>query len=100
MSEIKINKPTNLDPIRRVQTDEVQKAERGNAESIEKKIVSSQDKLDVSSRAAEVGELVEEVKNLPDVREAKVQEVREQIESGDFNPSNEKIAEAILEEEG
>ena len=100
MSEIKINKPTDLDSIRRTQNKEVQKAERSNTESNEKKIVSDKDKLNFSNRAAEVGKLVEEVKNLPDVRETRVSEVRQQIQNGEFNPSNEKIAEAVLKEKG
>ncbi len=100
MDKINVNKPTDLDAVRRKPQSEIQKAESGNAESASKKVANSEDKLEFSNRAAEVGKFVEQVKELPDIRENRIQEVSQKLSNGEFKPSNEDVADAILKEEG
>lgn len=59
----------------------------------------SRDRVDFSNQAAKVGELVDRIKELPDVRGEKVNVFKEQISSGSYNPSSEDIAAAILKQE-
>jgi flagellar biosynthesis anti-sigma factor FlgM len=53
----------------------------------------------VSERATEVRRLVERVLELPDVRQERVEALRARIASGDFNPSAEEIADAVIKDE-
>ena len=57
------------------------------------------DRIDFSNRASEVTRLVDQVKQLPDIREAEVAAIREKIASGEFEPSGDTIAGAILNDE-
>ena len=59
----------------------------------------SSDRVDFSNQASKVGELVDQIKELPDVRSEKVNALKEQISSGNYNPSSEDIANAILKQE-
>ncbi len=61
--------------------------------------VFENDRLQLSDQASKVGKLVDQIKELPDVRVDKVNDLREQISSGDYNPSSEDIADAILKQE-
>jgi hypothetical protein len=60
---------------------------------------SAKDRVDFSGRAAEVGKLVTEVKELPGIRPGKVASVQAQMASGMFNPTNGEIADAIIKDE-
>jgi len=57
------------------------------------------DEIKVSERATEVRQLVERVLELPDVRQDRVDALRARIASGDFNPSAEETADAIIKDE-
>jgi len=59
----------------------------------------SRDRVDFSNQAAQVGELVDRIKELPDVRSEKVNAFREKISAGSYNPSSADIAAAILKQE-
>jgi flagellar biosynthesis anti-sigma factor FlgM len=67
--------------------------------SIEIKKTEDKDKLNLSDRASQVGKLVEQIKDLPDVRTEKVNALREKIQSGEYKPSGADIADAILKDE-
>jgi flagellar biosynthesis anti-sigma factor FlgM len=60
---------------------------------------TEKDRVDLSGTAAEVGRLVTQIKDLPDVRADKVAETRAEIASGSFNPSSDQIANAIFKHE-
>ncbi len=57
------------------------------------------DRLQFSNQASKVGELVDRLKQLPDVRMEKVNQLRERISTGNYNPSSADIAGAILKQE-
>lgn len=54
------------------------------------------DKIEISSSAKEFQIALSELKKLPELREAKVNELREQINAGNYKVDSAKIAEAIL----
>jgi flagellar biosynthesis anti-sigma factor FlgM len=57
------------------------------------------DQVKVSERAEKIGQLVEKAKALPDVRQERVEELRQLIESGKYNVSSQQIAAAIISDE-
>jgi len=73
--------------------DSAQKPERARncGEQIES------DRLELSVRSRENSHLDELIRSTPDVREARIGEVRASIESGTYNVKAEKIAEKIIE---
>lgn len=99
MSKININKINDFDAIRNVRQTDGQRADKSELGSTDKNIEVGEDKLQFSERATEVGKLIDQVKTLPDVREAKVNALKEQIANDNFNPSSETIADAFLKEE-
>lgn len=57
------------------------------------------DKLKLSDRAASVGKLVDQLKELPNVRLDRVEALREKIAAGEYKPDSTDIANAILKDE-
>jgi len=57
-----------------------------------------EEKVDLSTKAIDIQSLKSAITNLPDVREEKVQELKNRIESGKYNVSGEKIAEKMVGE--
>ncbi|HCF37881.1 MAG TPA: flagellar biosynthesis anti-sigma factor FlgM [Thermosipho africanus] len=66
-----------------------------NAEKINRK-KNGKDKVDFSA-TLEIKKLLYESKNIPEVREKLVNELKQAIENGTFKIDPEKIAKAILE---
>jgi negative regulator of flagellin synthesis FlgM len=60
---------------------------------------SDSDKIKVSERASSLGQLAARASELPDVRQDRVEALRERIQSGSYNPSATDIADAILRDE-
>jgi len=56
------------------------------------------DKVNISVKSRELADLVSAVDALPDVREAKVQELKQSIDSGAYSVDPRKIAEKILKD--
>ncbi len=54
------------------------------------------DRLELSVRSREISHLDELIRSTPDVREAKVEQVRQELERGTYNVKAEKIAEKII----
>ena len=96
---MKINKTNEFDQIRAARQGDVKLTDKEKAAGVERKSISGEDKLQFSNRAAEVGALVDRLKDLPDVRHEKIDALREQIAAGEYNPSSEDIAEAIFKDE-
>lgn len=96
MGKININRLSGPDPIRA----ELQRDVKGSAVdtglNIEKRAPVSEDKLDISGRASEVGRLVDQLKAMPDVRQARVDALKEMVAAGSYNPTASDIADAIL----
>lgn len=99
MSKINSNKMNDLDAIQASRQTIVRSADKGKTAATDAKITVGEDKIEFSERAGEVGKLIDQVKNMPDVREARISALREQIKAGEYNPSNEEIADALLKDE-
>ena len=54
------------------------------------------DRIELSVRGREIQHLDELIRSTPDIREAKVEQIRSAIESGTYNVKAEKIADKIL----
>ena len=57
---------------------------------------SDTDRLELSVRSLEISHLEELIRSTPDVREARIEQVRRDIENGTYNVKAEKIAEKIV----
>lgn len=57
------------------------------------------DRVEFSGRAAEVGRAMDAIREMPDIRETLVRELREKIQAGTYDPSGEEIADAIVKDE-
>lgn len=55
-----------------------------------------EDKLEISNSSKEFQLAMNAVKKLPDVRQGKVDEIKNQIKNGDYNPSAKDIAKKML----
>ncbi len=60
--------------------------------------VKPEEKVDLSTMAKEIQQAKVEVSKLPDVREEKVQEIKNQVEKGTYNVSGEQIANKMVGE--
>ncbi|MBD3182244.1 flagellar biosynthesis anti-sigma factor FlgM [Candidatus Poribacteria bacterium] len=66
------------------QTQAKKLEDKGESQSAAKSQVKKKDEIVLSSRAAEVRKFQEIVRNLPDIRQDKVDEVKSQIDSGQY----------------
>jgi flagellar biosynthesis anti-sigma factor FlgM len=97
-NKINIDKVSGFSPIRAAGQGDVKKSGGETAKQAEVKKVS-EDKVEFSDRATEVGNYVKQIKNMPDTREEKVSKLKEQVSSGTYQPSGNDIADAILKDE-
>jgi flagellar biosynthesis anti-sigma factor FlgM len=98
MGKMNIHKINGSTPIRAERQNDLKTPADEIGQSLENKALAG-DKIEFSSRASEVTKLVNQVKQLPDVREAKVATLRDQIASGTLRHSGDDIANAILNDE-
>lgn len=98
MGKININKLDGINLVRTETQRDVKNPGKDTGLTIEKRPQVTGDKLDISSRASEVGRLVDQIKALPDVRQDKVNTLKEQIAAGTYKPSGESIADALLKD--
>jgi negative regulator of flagellin synthesis FlgM len=98
MAKMNINKINNSTPVRVERNTDV-KAPEKESRSTQRSNAATEDRLDFSSRGSKVRELVDQVKQMPDVRQEKVDSLRAQIAAGTYDPSNQDIAKAILDDE-
>ncbi|KAB3539678.1 flagellar biosynthesis anti-sigma factor FlgM [Alkaliphilus pronyensis] len=57
----------------------------------------SKDKLELSNNAKELQIALKAYKNLPEIREEKVKEIKDRIQQGSYNVAGKEIAEKILQ---
>jgi negative regulator of flagellin synthesis FlgM len=57
-----------------------------------------EEKVDLSTMAKEIQQAKVEVSRLPDVREEKINEIKNQVNKGTYNISGEKIASKMVQE--
>ncbi|HWQ35107.1 MAG TPA: flagellar biosynthesis anti-sigma factor FlgM [Blastocatellia bacterium] len=60
---------------------------------------SGGDVISVSDEAATIGRLAERAAQLPEIRQEKVDRLREQIRAGAYRPTAQEIADAIIKSE-
>lgn len=91
-----INKIDNSSPIRVDLRTSVRGTEAERHVQRTHSPVAGEDEITLSGQASEVGALVERLKHMPDIREEKVDAIREKIAAGKFVPSDNDIADAII----
>ena len=101
MGKITLNKLNDVSSVQSSRQSDLKKTDEKTSVSDSSGTgkVFENDRLQLSDQASKVGKLVDQIKELPDVRADKVNDLREQISSGDYNPSSEDIADAILKQE-
>lgn len=99
MTKINISKTQELNEIRRAGADRSGQISNKKAGPVDTKLQIGADKLEFSSRAAAIGELIIEVKQFPDTRNELVSSFGERIASGKYQPSAPEIAGAIIRDE-
>lgn len=100
MGKININKTADIEAIRAVRQNDLYQVNKTKTSTAEVNSSVGGDKLEFSERASEVGKLVDTLKSFPDVRTDKVNELRVQISAGEYQPTSDEIANAILKDEG
>lgn len=97
MNSIKLNGSNELDALRQSQrpdvTREVDELKKDGQIAPEK---PAADTVSLSDRAATINKLVDAATQLPDVRAEKVAQFQAEINAGTYNPSADKIADALL----
>jgi len=96
-------KQLDLNAINSLQPHQTQRPEPvrpGNSSSANNKPAEqSTDVIEVSSQAREIAQLVDRAKCLPEIREERVEALRQLVQSGKYDVSSKEIAEAILRDE-
>jgi negative regulator of flagellin synthesis FlgM len=64
----------------------------------EVKKTNTSDTVDISQRSKEIADIMSSVNQLPDVREAKVQEIKRNVDAGTYTVDPRRVAERILKE--
>lgn len=90
------NKPPQLQDLNQ-NVQKVVKPETKDASKTASK-TSPSDRVDISSRAREIAEIMSMLSQMPEVREEKVAAIKKAIESGNYTINPAKIAESILNE--
>jgi negative regulator of flagellin synthesis FlgM len=90
------NKPPQLQDL----NQNVQKVVKQEAMEAPQKAAktSASDRVDISSKAREIAEIMSVLSQMPDIRAEKVAEIKKAIESGNYDINPAKIAESILNE--
>ncbi|QUH24929.1 flagellar biosynthesis anti-sigma factor FlgM [Serpentinicella alkaliphila] len=72
---------------------------KSNSKSVEKTESTklAKDRIEISEKAKEYQVALKAFKQLPEVREEKVKELREKIQSGNYQVSGKEIADKIIE---
>ena len=64
----------------------------------EAKKTSPSDTVDISNRSKEIADIMSAVNQLPDVREGKIQEIKQSVDAGTYTVDPRRVAEKILKE--
>lgn len=88
----------NADGVHARRTGKASDSKKGKAESSASRVKSGgNDRVQISSAGEQMKTLRARLKELPDIRVERVQELKTQIESGSYNPPAEEIADAMLQ---
>jgi negative regulator of flagellin synthesis FlgM len=79
-----------------LQRIDVQSQHQRAQQSSQESSGSENDRIELSIRSREIQHLDELIQSTPDVREAKVEQIRSAIENGTYNVKAEKIADKLI----
>ena len=96
MGKINIDRLSGPEQVRTELQRDVKSTAAETNLNVQKRTPVSEDKLDISSRASEVGRLVDQLKALPDVRQERIDALKAQVAAGTYQPTSDAIADAIL----
>ncbi|SES84187.1 anti-sigma-28 factor, FlgM family [Natronincola peptidivorans] len=60
-------------------------------------VATSQDKLEISQKAQEFQVALKAYKNLPEIRQEKVEILKEQVQTNSYNVSGKEVADQLIE---
>ena len=102
MSRVKLNGTNDAEPVRPSRRADAARLGGANQAAPPAGAGSPQesDSVNVSDQATTVGRLLAQVAQLPDVRQERVEPLRDLVQSGSYHPSAHEIADAILKDEG
>jgi negative regulator of flagellin synthesis FlgM len=101
MTKVNINGPTEGD-ISRIPRNTGNEQIRPESESSPAATANSHltsDQVNLSDRGATIRRLIDQSKQLPDVRQDRIDSLNSQIESGSYKPSATDIADAIIKDQ-
>jgi negative regulator of flagellin synthesis FlgM len=80
------------------QNGKVGPAERNSATPAAQNQVPTEDKVDLSSQSKEMKKIADALAATPDVRAEKVEALKKQVESGQYQVNSDSVAEKMLKE--
>ncbi|HUL15549.1 MAG TPA: flagellar biosynthesis anti-sigma factor FlgM [Terriglobales bacterium] len=95
----------NLQPLGESQPDRVSGkrnagvTSKGSSQTTGLQPASEEDTVSLSSTHGDVQQLTTALQSVPEVRTDKVNALQQQIQSGQYNPDNGKLADALLSEQ-
>ncbi len=81
-----------------VENNNVPSEKSKNASNVNQ--AQKQDAVEISGKVKDTVSITKQLKELPDVRSEKVEELKKQVESGTYNVSGKDIAEKIVKNAG
>lgn len=99
MDKVNFNGANNIDQLRFKKNVDNERNVNENREKAVNNPLAHNDEVNVSDRALRVQQMVEKISVIPEVRSERVEALRQQVEAGNYHPSSNKIAAAILRED-
>ena len=100
MGKINANKFDQVEAARTSKSGQVTQAgKKHDVDAAEQEGIQAGDRVEFSGRAAEFGRAMDVIRDLPEIRENLVQDLREKIAAGMYQPSGEEIADSIMRDE-
>jgi negative regulator of flagellin synthesis FlgM len=99
MKQVDLNAISSAHTRQSQRTDSVRPGITGSTATTNSATKIAGDQVEVSSAGREIGQLVERAKNLPEIRQERVEALRALIVSGQYDVSSKTIADAILRDE-
>ncbi|MBX7147965.1 flagellar biosynthesis anti-sigma factor FlgM [bacterium] len=78
-------------------TSKAQGSKTANSQSGEKASAGEGDSVDISSTGSQLKSLGAQLKQVPDIRTERVQSLKAEVESGQYNPPADQVAQALID---
>ncbi|MFO8031098.1 MAG: flagellar biosynthesis anti-sigma factor FlgM [Desulfohalobiaceae bacterium] len=79
--------------------DKIQGKEQNRPSSVSQEPAQDQDKVQLSSQGQVLSQVQKGAEEGPEVREEKVQALKQLVQNGEYKPDSEKTAQALVEQE-